>query len=242
MKLENNMIRKITFACLVVLISGIWGGAAAYTFPDTTLVQEWNLGVPYGSGLWKDVIGTLNTYDTFGADLSGNTMTFYTNWNPNKSGVDDPAVKTADLFIRTAGASDWNYAIQLDTLTGTGKVYFNPTYQTSDDIFKGAPYANIIYGGKFDQSNPQWIPVQVTSPDTTTTSVVWTIPLDGLNNRVQIDLTPLNLTTTAWSFVWGTATCGNDGISAAVPLPASVLLLGAGLLRLAGFGRRRVSG
>ena len=73
------------------------------------------------------MIGNANTFNTFGADLSGNTFTIFTNWNPNKNGSVNALVKTADLFIDKGDNGSWDVAIQLDTLTGTGNVYANPT-------------------------------------------------------------------------------------------------------------------
>lgn len=213
-------------------------GALAYNFNDVTKVQEWNAGAVYGSGAWKDVIGDANLFNTFGANLSGSTFTIFTNWNPNKDLSIDAAVVTADLFINIGCDSTLDYAIQLDTLTGTGKVYANPTYKTSDDIFKTK--TSLIYGGKYDQTSPKLVPVQATSSDTGTTSVVWTLGSDGLNNQVAIDLSGLSLSE-PWCFVWGTATCANDGFSDKVPLPPSVLLMGSGLLGLGLLRFRRQS-
>jgi hypothetical protein len=228
-------MRKTVFVtCILVLVLGLSvGGALAYTYNDTTDVQEWRNGGVYG--VWKDVIGDANLFNTFGANLSGSTFTIFTNWNPNKDGSVNAAVKTADLFIYKGSNVSPDFAIQLDMLTGTGNVYANPSYNTSDDIFKGT---GLIYGGKYDQTNPQLAPTQVTSANTGSTSVVWTIGSGGLNNQVDIDLTGLGLSG-PWSFVWGTATCSNDAFSNVVPVPASVLLMGSGLLGLLGLGWKR---
>ena len=224
------MKKTVSVALALVFLLGLSVSAAlAYDFNDATQVQEWNSGGIYGGGAWKDVIGTLSTFDTFGANLSAGTFTIFTNWNPNKDGDVDAAVKTADLFIDVGCNGSYDYAIQLDTLTGTGNVYANPAYNTSDDIFKTK--ISLIYGGKYDEAAPKLVPTQVTSSATDTTDVDWTIGSGGVNNQVAIDLSGLGLSG-PWCFVWGTATCANDGFSDKVPVPPSVLLLGSGLLGL----------
>jgi hypothetical protein len=228
------MKRTVSIALALVFLLGLSvSGALAYGYNDTTNVQEWRAGAVYGA--WKDVIGDTSVFDTFGANLSGNTLTIFTNWNPNKDGDVDAAVKTADLFIDLGCNGSLDYAIQLDTLSRTGKVYANPTYNTSDDIFKTK--TSLIYGGNYDEASPKLVPVQATSSDTDTTSVVWTIGSGGLGNEVAIDLA--GLVSGQWGFVWGTATCANDSFAACVPIPPSVLLMGSGLLGLGLLGWRR---
>jgi hypothetical protein len=77
-----------------------------------------------------------------------------------------------------------------------------------------------------------------------TTSVVWssTNP-SAVNNMVGVDLSGLNLGNDQWSFVWGTATCGNDtfsGQTVGVPEPGSLLLLGVGFAGLGVYRRKGV--
>lgn len=232
------MKRTVSVACALVLVLGLWvSGALAYNFNDNTLVQNWNQGGPYGGGAWQDVIGDSNVFDTFGANKSGNTFTMFTNWNLSHNGdLGYSEVQTADLFIDKGYNGTWDYAIQLNTASGTGKVYANPTYKTSNDIF--APLTNLIYGGKYDEAAPKLAPVLATSSDTGTTSVVWTLGSGGLNNEVAIDLSGLGLTGN-WGFFWGTGTCSNDGFAGYVPIPPSVLLLGSGLMGLGLLGWRR---
>ena len=224
---------------LFILGLFVAGGAWAYNFNDITLVQPWK-GNSATGGAWTDVIGDTNLFDTFGANWNGNTLSIFTNWNPNKDGSINAAVKTANLFIDNLSNGSIDFSIQLDTLTGTGKVYQNPTIRTSQDIF--APLSSLTYGGRFDNASPSPVPVQVTSGNTGSTSVLWTIGSGGLNNRVDVDLSSLSLAN-QWDFVWGTATCANDTFSAQVmpvPEPLSLLLLGSGLIGLAGFARKKL--
>lgn len=226
--MKKLMYLWLAVALVLLSTSGAW----AYTFNDITKVQEWNKGAIYGSGAWDDVIGDANVFDTFGANLSGGMLTIFTNWNPNKDGdLGYSQIKTADLFIDKGCDGSWDFAIQLDTLTGTGKVYANPTYNTSDDIFKSL--GNLVYGGKYDEASPQLTPAQATSADTATTSVVWTLGAEGKNNQVAVDLSGLDLGS-EYCFFWGTATCSNDGFAGEVPLPPSLLLLGSGMVGLVG--------
>ena len=108
---------------------------------------------------------------------------------------------------------------------------------TSKDIFSPT---GLIYGGQYDQANPQSAPTQVTSAFTGTTDVDWTLSGGGLNNQVDIDLSGLGLTG-PWNFFWGTATCSNDGFSGVVPapIPGTLLLLGSALMSLVGVGLRK---
>jgi PEP-CTERM motif len=232
MKLKQ--IALVTILVFMLAPAVAWG----YTFNDTTLVEPWKAGGATGAP-WTDLIGPADTFDTFGANYMGGILTIFTNWNPNKDGFANAAVKTADLFIGPSPGGNFAFAIQLDTLTGTGLVYSGLTpalYQTSDDIFKGL--TNLTYGGQYDQAAAKLVPVLATFPipPLTDTSVVWTIPGGGLPNQVAIDLSGIG--GLGNGFVWGTATCSNDGF-AAVPLPPSVLLLGTGLLGLVGWRFRK---
>jgi hypothetical protein len=230
------MKRTVSVASILLIMVTCWaGGALAYTFTDTTDVQEWRYSGPFGSGVWKDVIGDANTFNTFGADLNSGTFTIYTNWNPGKDGY--LGVTTADLFIYKGSNTSPDFAIRLDTTTGTGNVYANPSYKTSKDLLSST---GLVYGGQYDQASPQLTPTQATSAATGSTSVVWTYGSSNLNNQVDINLTGLGLGG-PWKFVWGTATCSNDALSSVVPtpIPGTLVLLGSALISLAGAGLRQ---
>ncbi len=241
------MRKTISLILTLLLGTGLLAtGAWAYTFADTTLVQEWNGNGPYGSGPWTDVVGPKGIFDTQGANWSGNTLTIFSNWGVARNGYDAAyfpgGIQTADLFIDVGLKGTYNYAIQLNTLAGTGKVYANPSYSTSQDFFKN--YPNLVYGGLFNGSDPQPVPTQITGGTVSgTTSVVWTALAapGGPDYSVAVDLSGLNLNGQDWGFVWGTGICGNDTLAGQDPVPGNqvpisptVLLLGSGLLGLAG--------
>jgi hypothetical protein len=227
------MKNTIYGAFVLALVMGLAAsGVMAYDIPDTTLVQPWKNGAPTGAA-YTDVIGSLDLFDTFGANVSGNTFKIFTNWNPNKDGTPFPEVQTADFFIDANNDGLWDFAIRLDSLSGVGNVYDASSFKNADSIFSGTGHT---YGGLFDGA--QDTAVRATGLQLGTTSVIWTIGAGGLNNEVDIDLT--GIVSGQYRFFWGTATCANDGFNVpAVPVPASLLLLGFGLLRFAGLGIRK---
>lgn len=210
------------------------GSVMAESISDTILVRPWQGSSPYMSSPWNswtDVIGDSNAFNTSGANFSESNMTIYTNWNPKKDGLVSSLVKTADLFIDTNRDGVWDSAIQLDTLTGTGYVYANPTFKTSVDIFQST---NLIYGGSYNEAAAAATPVVATGSSNQSTTVTWTISPNGFNNEVSVDLSFLSLTSSDYYFAWGTATCSNDAISnIPVPEPATSLSLGFVLITLA---------
>jgi hypothetical protein len=235
---EMKKTMYLSLALLLLTASGGW----AYDFNDTTLVQPWNGNSPY-SATWTDVIGDPTVYNTMGANWNGSssTLSIFTNWNPGKDGDLVPQVRTADLFIYDLSKGTV-FSIQLDTTTGKGSVLGNPTIAHSADIFNSITW--LIYGGQFNQASPSLVPVQGTGGYSMgTTSVVWSFGTSGVNNMVGVDLSGLNLGNDQWSFVWGTATCGNDtisGQSVGVPEPGSLLLLGVGFAGLGVYRRKGV--
>jgi hypothetical protein len=234
------MKKTVSVACALVLVLGLCvSGALAYDIDDNTLVQPW-LGNSV-TGPFTDIIGLADTFSTFGANLSGNTFSIFTNWNPGKNGAVNAAVKTADLFIDVCCDGSWDYAIVLDsTRPDFGYAYEAPlTVTTSQDIFSPLSGLGLTYGGRFDEAAPKPTPVLGTSGDYDIAAITWTIGTGGLNNQVDIDLSDLDELSSPWGFYWGTATCSNDGFSGCVPVPPSVLLMGSGLLGVGLLGWRR---
>ena len=134
-----------------------------------------------------------------------------------------------------------------------GSLYSYPSSQTSCEVFAGHP--NWVYGGRYDEISPKKVPVLITDVGAPLGqgTVEWTQLVGAESNfRIDVDI-PLfdlsgatffdpNLDISQINVLFGTAICGNDvitGSSQPVPEPATLLLLGTGLLGLVGMGRKK---
>ena len=237
-------MRKTIFLTLILVLglglvtTGAW---ADTFFPDETLVQEYHPGDPPGA--WMDVVGPSNEFDIVSATLSlqsnGYHLSILTNWQP---GFDSQTIKTGDLFLATDNlAKNWNVAIVLDTNDpnrAAGTVYYNPTITTSIQLFGSG---GIYYGGQYDEADPNDVPVMGTSDETGSALVQWYLGYSGSLNMVDILLSDINgFDPLSFQFLAASATCANDVIVGTVPIPGTLLLLGSGLLGMAGLGWRKV--
>lgn len=217
---------------LVVLNSG-----STATIPINQNNKFYNTPTNY-IGDANKFITSQASFETSG--VNAGLLTITTNWDPvTNDGY--LGAYTAMLFISTTGGTNWNYAINLD-YTNTNKnladVYVNPL------AINSSWNANIY--GKYYNTIGQTVPVLATAnlDPSVEAYVTWAYGPSHDNNTVTVDLNDI-LGIGAWSFFWGTATCGNGpitgGFDTGVPLPPSALLLGSGLLGLIGLGWRRKS-
>jgi hypothetical protein len=261
--MKKLLIGATVFALLLGF--GAAGVQADIHFPNNTEVQSWansalytgpvspSTTVPGHGAYWYDVIGDSAVFDTTGADLSGSKLTIHTNW-PGPDKVDSftgyhPGAVTADLFIRynTTTGTNWDFAIALGSMNPTadnaansrlGTYYTNPSYNTSTFYFGTS---GLIYGGKYNTGTVgnevgADVPVFATGTGTFEAGLVtWgTDPVIDLSKLPGFDMSK------GWNFLWGTGTCANDTAQGmVVPLPGALLLLGAGLTRLAAYAQRR---
>lgn len=241
---------------LAIHITGAQGDII--TFGNNTWVEAWYYSNPYhGSVLsgstfksydanndqWYDRIGAYSEFETFGGtfDTNTNVLTIHTNWGPaNRVGTLNS--RTADLFLWTGGSF---FAIGVRTGSDVddrqGKVWVNPSYFTSYDKFFNS---GGIYGGRYDFVKQ--LPVPVEAKGDATSGYHVDVSYNAVSNKpwsyeIVFELGDLGsaFNPNAFKALWGTGTCANDTFEAVVPLPGALLLLGAGLVRLAAYARRR---
>ncbi|MFZ5447015.1 MAG: VPLPA-CTERM sorting domain-containing protein [Thermodesulfobacteriota bacterium] len=264
--MKKFIVLALTLA--LALAAGASGALADTIIPNSTYVQSYKGHNVYSEPVshstpapnppgatWYDRIGEENIYETYGAVFSGSILTIYTNWNPDHVG-DNTAI-TADLFLKTGGSTDYNYAVQLnDVLTKTGGLGTfsadilaagsNPT--TSEDLFHDK--TNLVYGGRYYSAagTALLVPVLATGADTNSdANVIWASAagnsyFPNAAYRIAINLSNVpDIAGTPFCFLWATGTCANDTAKGdpVVPIPGALVLLGAGLVRLAGYARRK---
>ena len=228
--------------------------ATSTTFLDQTLIQQSN------TGQWLDIAGDANHYDIKQTSVtwSGSDVTI-------KIHTNDPGTPAfsgdyiADFGIDKNRDGVWESGIVLkahDSFTA-GTVY---TLASASDnshwyVTNDPPFNYGGYGAKYDRNNdpnpvgshsPADVPVLLRSGSYSTFagSVSWGSDPDLIAAYlVTIALTGIN-TDGSWNnfdFLWGSETCANDTQfgHANVPLPGALLLLGAGMVRLLAYGRRK---
>jgi len=245
----------ILFFAVCFLFLGV-SNSIAYSIDDTTLVKAYLKANPYNGGVyadWVDIVGEHEVYNISGIDVSsdGSDLLFeiYTNF-PQAGDPEITFVTPADLFFSIDGDdSVYEYAV---AFTENESMTIGGLYQTSSGNIKTSydyfqNIGNYAYGGRYGNTGDVWgnmpiPPVAITGGSNPVAgSVIWNSIGADPNFRINV-LVPLASLgdITSLDVMYVGSTCANDVVVGNVPVPepATMLLLGSGLLMLTGFRKK----
>ncbi len=248
------MKKKNLLATLFIVIMGLVllapAGAFAYTetIADTTLVLPYQ-GSHANGDPWTDIIAehptawdiTKTAITWTGTNLE---MQIYTNYPQAGISTDGQNAGQADIALGTNGTYTVGIAMSGPNL---GKIYTVSSWTHPGDLQWGS--GSWVYGGKYDEANPKTPDVLIGSGinNLGTATVSWnTAPAgSGVNYVIDVIFPDGFNASGDWNtfnFELGSGTCANEvmsGTASNVPIPASAMLLGTGLLGMMLLRRRQ---
>ena len=197
---------------------------------------------------YGDVIGNANYFgvDWLDVSITGNHLSVVA--KTGYPGVDniDAGTVYGDFFVSTNGWSPYGTAPYLDDDHETGE-----KWEYAFDVQTGGLYdisnaqskillSEDLMSSRYVFRNGQEVAIETTGLTALTKTDEGFY--DGSYYSFDIDFADLGWDLSNLGFHWATATCGNDvieGSAAPVPEPATLLLLGTGLIGIAGFSRKK---
>ncbi len=201
------------------------------TEPNTLRSEDWDLEGVFLNGTVLSLVGQWNFIN--GEDGASSTY--------DKDG--DGKYTSGDIFINTDTDSDYEYVFDVDWLSKKYTLYgiisaqlINPSYKTPDSD----PWKIDVSKSTLKNLSNGYLTLGTDSSDQ--------FYGNSIHNVVSgFDLMPilLDLDVDSLDFkVHFTMECGNDEMegqgTAPVPEPATVILMGIGLIGVAGFGRKKI--